>query len=146
MADITYIKRVIEPHLREWLSSEFPGHYFVARSLALRSGRSLAFDAVSDDGRIVAEFLSSRARTSGGVENTGGVRKAHKDIQRLGELDGEPTRVMVFTDEAFRDLMVRRASGFRKIGIQMVVCDLPADLRRGLDDVLDAASREMSRP
>ena len=145
MANTSYIKKVIEPHLRKWLSSEFPGHYFRERSLALRSGGSFAFDAVSDDAEIIAEFLCSRARTSGGNENTGGVRKAHRDIQWLRELGGEPTRVMVFTDEAFRDLIVRRASRLGEIGIQMVVCHLPASLRRGLDDVLDDASREMDR-
>ena len=143
--DTTYIQKEIEPYLRKWLSRKFPGHNFTGRSLALKSGRSFAFDAVSDDAKIVAEFLCSRAQTSGGNENTGGVRKAHRDSQRLRELEGAPTRVMVFTDEAFRDLMVRRAGGLGEIGIQMVVCHLPASKRRGLDDTLDAASREMDR-
>ena len=141
MADTKFLKTRIERHVRRWLGSQFPEHEFRGRSLLLRSGKKLNFDAVSDDGSIVAAILSNRFKTRTGNENTGAVRKALLDICYLLAVPGDPTRLMVFTDTEFRDLVARRD----RLGdgsIRMEVCPLPSDLETGRQAVLDDASRE----
>ena len=141
MADTTSLKKGIERHVRVWLGSQFPGHHFQARSLLLRSGKTFDFDAVSDDGSIMASILSNRPKTRTGNENTGAVRKALLDICYLLSVPGDPTRLMVFTDTAFRDLVALRD----RLGdgsIRMEVCPLPSDLATVRQAVLDDASRE----
>ncbi len=140
MADTQFIKRVIEPHMREWLETQFPGSAFAERSVQLPMG-SFKFDAVSVDESVVAVFLSSRPKTSTGNENTGGVRKALNDIQYL-KLVSARTRLAVFTDNRFRDLIRTRSKRIGCGGIDFVHCVLPNELQRQLDDVLDSASTE----
>jgi len=49
---------------------------------------------------------------------------------------------MVFTDEGFRDLILRRAKGLGIETIETFICPLTGDLQRGLDNALDTASYE----
>ena len=104
MANTTQIKKLIEPHVRDWLASKFPGHEFKETSVTLKWGGVHKFDAVSEDRSIVAEILSNGAKTRGGKENTGGVRKAEGDLLRFHGIDDQTTKIMVFTDAAFLEL------------------------------------------
>lgn len=109
MADTTFIKRVIEPHLRLELERTHPRSRFAERSVTLSDG-SFKCDAVSEDGSIVAFFLCNRARTATGNENTGAVRKALYDIHCLKAL---PAMLrIVCTNDDFRQLIIRRSKRF----------------------------------
>ena len=101
MADTTKIKTVIEPYVRDWLAKQFPGHMFEERPVQLKSGGSYIFDAVSEDGSIVAAILSNRAVTRTGRENTGGVRKALTELSYLKVVPADTEKVMVFTNDRF---------------------------------------------
>jgi hypothetical protein len=102
---------------------------------------SFKFDAVSDDDSIVAVFLSNRARTSTGNENTGGVRKALNDIGYL-KVAAAARRLVVFTHSSFGDLIKARSKRLGIEGIEFLHCVLPQDLQEQLDNVLDACSAE----
>lgn len=142
MADTTKIKTEIEPYVRSWLSTQFTGHVFKEKSLHLTSGGNYIFDAVAEDGSIVAAILCNRAVTRTGRENTGGVRKALTEVGYLKIIPASVRKLMVFTDDAFCQLIRRRASRLGTESIQMVVCKLPPNLETLLGGILDKASRE----
>ncbi len=142
MADTTWIKTTLEPHVRQWLSTKFAGHAFLERVVPLNGGGEHMFDAVSADMTIVGNVLSNRERTSTGNENTGGVRKALNDLTTL-RLVAANTKVMVFTERAFMELVQRRAVKKGGLaGVTMLLCPLPPSLHAQLATVLDAASGE----
>lgn len=142
MADTRKIKTVIEPSVRNWLSKQFPGHRFAEKPVQLLSGGSYVFDAVAEDGSIVAAILCNRAATRTGRENTGGVRKALTEVGYLKGVPAEVTKVMVFTDDGFCQVIRRRAGRLGMDGIQMIVCKLPPELEALLREILDKASYE----
>ena len=142
MADTTAIKTRIEPYVRQWLSLQFPGRVFTERQVTLVSGSHYRFDAVSEDNQIVAAILSNRPKTRTGRENTGGVRKAMDDIGWLQELPENVSKIMIFTDSGFRDLIRKRSERKGMDDIRMMVCSLPKDLAELLQQTLDKASQE----
>lgn len=142
MADTTKIKTLIEPYIRNWLSKQFAGHDFEERAVQCVSGKSHRFDAVADDGSIVAAILCSRATTRTGRENTGGVRKALNDIGYLKEIPANVQKVLVFTDDNFCQLIRRRASRLGLPPIQVMVCKLAPRLEAELKEIIDRASLE----
>ena len=142
MADTTKIKTIIEPHARNWLSDQFPGHVFEEKPVQLASGGRHKFDAVTEDGSIVAAILCNKARTRTNRENTGGVRKALTDLSYLQALPAGVQKVMVFTDDSFCNLIHRRASGLLMEPVQMLICTLPPHLETLLGEILYEASHE----
>ncbi len=142
MADTSYIKKVIEPYVQEWMAMELGSPPLAEKELPLISGGSYRFDAVDPKSEIVGAILSNRAITVNGNENTGGVRKALNDVQSLWLLPNDPDRYMVFTNPDFCDLIKRRSRRFRGGEIRWLICPLPLELQKGLDDVLDKASKE----
>ena len=142
MADTTKIKTVIEPYVRGWLATQFPGHMFEERPIQLTSGGSYVFDAVSEDNAIVAAILSNRAVTRTGRENTGGVRKALTELSYLKAVPADVEKLMVFTDDNFCQLVQHRATRLGRETIKMIVCMLPPRLKALLREILDRASYE----
>ena len=140
MADTTFIKLVIEPHMRQWLLSQFPGHVFEERSVALPGG-VFKCDAVSGDGSIVASFMCNRPRTATGNLNSGGLMKARSEVQGLKSMIAA-RRLIVCTDDDFRQLAMKQTKRFGTDGIEFLFCQLPEDLQRLLNDNLNASSRE----
>ncbi len=60
MADTSYLKMVVEDYVRETLAKEFAID-FRSRVLTLQTGGHHEFDAVSEDGQIVAAIKSARS-------------------------------------------------------------------------------------
>lgn len=142
MADTTKIKTVIEPYVRDWLAKKFPGHVFEEKSVQLVTGGSYKFDAVAEDGSIIAAILSSRSLTRTGRENMGGVRKALAEISHLKLTPGSARRIMVFTNHGFCQLIEQRGKRLGVESIEMMVCVLPLHLDSLLKEILDRASQE----
>ncbi len=142
MAKTGFMEKEIEPFVCNWLSQQFHGKSFEKKPVKLVSGASYSFDAVSQDNSIVAAILSNRAKTRTGRENTGGVRKALMELCYLKAVPASYQKLMVFTDDDFRQLMGRRACRLGKEEVQMMLCPLTPNLRRQLTATLDEASRE----
>lgn len=142
MADTTRIKKEIEPFVRTWLGRELGDTTLMERDVTLLSGGVYVFDAVSEDRSIVAAVLCNRPKTRTGRENTGGLRKALGDFDRLKQLQGNVSKIMVFTNPEFCSLIQRRARRFGIQDIEFKVCHLPPDKQKLLDNILDVASRE----
>jgi hypothetical protein len=142
MADTTRIEKEIEPFVRVWLGEELGDTTLTERAVTLLSGGVYMFDAVSEDRSIVAAILCNRPKTRTGRENTGGVRKALGDFDRLKQLQGNVSKIMVFTDPEFCSLIQRRAKRFGTQDIDFKVCQLPPEKQKLLDKILNEASRE----
>jgi len=142
MSNTNKIKTEIEPAVRNWLKTEIGNVTLEERPMTFPSGGSYKFDAVSRDERIVAAILCNRAKTRTGRENTGGVRKALAEVEHLKLLPSGISKMMVFTDPDFSNLVQRRASRFGIEDIRFLVCPLPADKKLLLNKILDEASQE----
>jgi len=142
MADTSLIKTEIEPYVRKWLSVHLDNVPLEERSVTLSSGGGYRFDAVSQNGLIVAAILCNRPKTRTGRENTGGVRKALAEIEHLKQLPRTVKKFMVFTDQEFYSLIRRRAKRFGIEEIEMLVCKLPLEKDELLQKVLNNASYE----
>ncbi len=106
----------------------------------MTAGGSQRFDAVSRDGAIVATIFYNRALKGSKKENTGGLRKAYVELERLKALAPSITKVMVFTDLDFSNLVRRRASRLGVESLKLLVCPLPEDKQERLNQLLDAAA------
>jgi hypothetical protein len=142
MAPTNKIKSEIEPAIRNWLKTRIGDDTLEERPVIFPSGGSYKFDAVSRDGHTVAAILCNRAKTRTGRENTGGVRKALLEVEHLKLLSGRISKMMVFTDPDFSNLIQRRASRFGIADITFLVCHLPPDMKILLNNILDEASQE----
>lgn len=142
MANTNKIKTEIEPAVRNWLKTQIGDDTLEERPMIFPSGGSYKFDAVSRDGRTVAAILCNRAKTRTGRENTGGVRKALAEVEHLKLLPGGISKMMVFTEPDFSNLVQRRASRFGIADITFLVCPLPPDKKILLNNILDEASQE----
>ena len=142
MANTREIRTKIEPWVRGWLTTQYKGVSFSEKKVKLPTGAAYNFDAVSHDGTIVGAILSNRAKTRTGNVNTGGERKANQDISYLKLLSPKITKLMIFTDSDFCELIERREERQGIEGIQFLVCKLPSPLQSLLDSILDNASME----
>ncbi len=142
MVNTPRIKNEIEPAVRDWLNREFSDTVFEERQVKYPSGGSCVFEAVSQDGRIVASILCNRAKTGTKKENTGGLKKAFTALERLKMLGRDTVKMMVFTDLDFSNLVLRRASHFGIETIKLLVCPLPPDKKLLLDQIMDAAAQD----
>jgi hypothetical protein len=131
------IKSEIEPFVRDWLRREFGGAKFGEGMVKLPAGGSYSFDAVSQDAGIVAAILYNRALKGTKRENTAGLKKAYAELEHLKALDRKITKVMVFTDFDFSNLVRRRASRFGVESLKLLVCPLPEEKQERLNQLLD---------
>ncbi len=115
--------------------------FFEAR-FRLSTGEYHAFDAVSGNRSIVADFVCNRAKTATCKENTGGVRKALNDLHLLNLAVTANKRFMVFTDSDFLILIRKRGKLGGTKGIKFLHCKLPQKLATGLEKVLNDSREE----
>ena len=127
MANTTFLRNVVEPHIVAWLSDRL-GIPLKHRQVSVgsRIDGSLvhfAFDGVSDDGEV--GVLVSTSHTV----KPGGTRKLHVDASVL--LQAPFTRrFMVFVNHDVKANFVNQCDGLLPLSnIEMHVCeDLPADM------------------
>ncbi len=145
MADTSF-QLVIEEWIRtEWLPKAF-GQPFSARRLRLSSGGLFAFDAVSEDGEIVATISTSAAKTAGGKRSTGAVMKLRSDMLFL-LMSRAPKPVLVFTEPCMHGYWhAERSRGRVPPEIDFVHVPLPAELAAPLAAARARSSTEMLAP
>jgi hypothetical protein len=147
MADTRLLTNQVEEYVRTELARQF-GRRFEKKALVLsqRSDGSDAtheFDAVSEDGRIVAAIKSSSGKTSGGRLPSGKIAAAYKDLYFLSLARAE-RRFLVLTDPEFHAIFIGNCDGKLAAGIEVLLIPLPADLKEQVQAVHRGASKEMS--
>jgi hypothetical protein len=142
MANTSYLKNVVEPHIRTVLADRH-GVAFTAQFLELRSGGRHEFDAVSSDGRVIASIKSASGLTSGRKKPSGKIKDCIAELYYLSLVDA-PERVLVLTTPAFYDIFAKDMLGKVAEGITIECIPLPPDMQAEVDKVVKAASDEVS--
>jgi hypothetical protein len=142
MADTTYLKRVVECFVRDALTREF-GTRFESRFLPLSTGGTHEFDAVSEDGRIVASIKSASGKTAGGKNPSGKIKDSIAELYFLS-LATAPIRMLVLTSPEFHAIMSGVLAGRLAAGLSLKLVPLPQDIQERVEHVQKAASQEVS--
>ena len=79
MANTFYLKTVVEDFVRDTLAKNFSVG-FTSRQLTLRTGGHHEFDAVSEDGQIIAAIKSASGMTAGGNIPSGKIQTIEAEL------------------------------------------------------------------
>jgi len=144
MADTRFLGTHVEEFVRARLAEEY-GVAFSKRFLTLNTagGRKHEFDAVSEHGEIVASIKAMSARTSGGNLPQGKFNNAIAELYYLS-LVVAPQRLLVLTDPEFHALLLKKIDGALPEGVSLRCVRLSPEMQAQVDEVVKAASREMS--
>lgn len=145
MADTSAQHVAEEWVVSRFLCKRFEGETFTGRKLPLKWGGQFAFDAVSEDGKIVGLISTSAARTAGGKAATAKFQKLKADALYLLHVVGAKRLVMIFTEESMlRHFEKERKSGRFPPEIEFVLALLPDDIHAQVLSARHSASVETS--
>lgn len=136
------MRREVEDYVRGVLEVEHH-EVFLPKRLALRTGGSHEFDAVSANGQIVVSIKAASGLTAGGKNPSGKVKDCIAELYYLSLVDA-PVRKLVLTTPEFHRLFIKQTAGAIADGLGVECCPLPADLQRRVNEVVRIASREVS--
>lgn len=143
MANTAILRYKVEPVIRAELEKEF-AQPFRSRVLALPGGATREFDAVSEDGTIVANIKTSSGLTSGGNIPAGKINGCIADLYYLSLLDA-PVRRLTLTNPGFHEIFTKRMEGALPDGVKVTLVPLSPDLQAEVDGVIREASDEIDR-
>jgi hypothetical protein len=127
------------------LPAHLPGMKFAQRKMKLTWGGAFAFDAVSDDGSVVAAVSTSAAHTATGKLATAKYQKLKTDALYLLHLETSARKVMVFTEPCMKKYFENAAAAGRfPPSIELVHIPLPHDLQARVITTRLRASAETS--
>ena len=118
----------------KWIREEYLpkkyGQSFRRNNLGLQSRTQSNFDAVSDDGEIVAMICTSAGFTSSGKVATEELMKVRSDALRFLMLEATPQkRLMIFTDQSMIDLVKdEKKKGRFPSELEILKVKLPAEI------------------
>ena len=139
----THVQLEVEDWVRrEWLLDHY-GVRFSRERVSLSPGGVFDFDAVSDDGEIVATISTSSSHTSSGKLGVGKMMKIRSDAFFL-LLAGAATKALVFTEEdMFEQWMAERTKGRIPSSIELLWARIPKELNDKLVAARGIASKEV---
>lgn len=109
MADTSIYKRTVEPYVRAALEA-IHGVKFESRVLNLTSGGTHEFDAVANDGSIVASIKSLSAKTKTGNNPDARYKNCIAEIYFLSLVEA-PRRMLVLTTPQWHVMFTRYIKG-----------------------------------
>lgn len=138
----------IQKQVEEWVCQEWmPKHYhqdFSEKPVTLCSGGMFTFDAVSTDGRVVANISTSGLKTSGGKHGSAKVHKIRSDLFFLLLARAERT-LMLLTEKDMYDWWVTEAKKGRvPASVEFVHVEIPLWLNEKLRVSRGKAAREVT--
>ncbi len=143
MAD-TRIQAKVEKWVREqWMPTQY-GQKFHRDQVRLSPGGVYSFDAVSEDGTIIAAISTSGATTSGGKRGIGKLLKIRSDIYFLLLADTQRRLVLLTEQDMYELCEQEKANGRVPAHIEFVHVQIPADLDRELQAARRVASNEVA--
>jgi hypothetical protein len=142
VANTRYLTIQVEDYVRQRLE-DVHGSTFSKQMLPLNTGGSHEFDAVSDDGRIVASIKAASGRTKTGKYPSGKVNGCLAELYYLSLVDAT-TRILILTAPGFHEILVKKVEGALAPGISIELIQLPSGMQVDVDRVVAEASREVS--
>jgi hypothetical protein len=143
LANTAYLRYFVEPWIRAQLEARY-GQSFESKILRLQPGGGHEFDAVSEDGSVVASIKTSSGLTSGGNHPVGKVAACLNDIYYLS-LIGAKVRLLILTNPEFHSLFMKTSQGKIASGIEVELMALPLDIQVDVDAISKRASDEMGQ-
>ncbi|MCL6447252.1 MAG: hypothetical protein K6U04_03725 [Armatimonadetes bacterium] len=143
MANTTYLRKNVEEYVRKELAREF-GIAFKPRLLTLITGGKHEFDAVSDDGTIVASIKTAGGKTARGRVPSGKIKNAEAELYYL-TLVSASKRLLVFTSQEFYQIMSARLEGRLAPGLSLKLVLLPRNMQEEIKRIQRVASNEVSK-
>ena len=128
---------------REWMPAEF-GTMFHPQQLRLTPRGKFAFDAVSEDGKIVASISTSGERTAGGKGGIGKFMKLRSDMLFLVMVQAERRLIVLTERDMYERCLRERENGRVPVEIEFVHAPLPRELEQKLIGARELSSREVS--
>ena len=117
---------------------------FTSKGEALQSGGLFNFDAVSDDGSIVANISTSGTRTGTGKNAAGNIHKVRSDIFFL-LLAKADRKLMLLTEKEMYERWLKECENGRvPDSIEFVHVKIPQELNARLRASKKSASREVT--
>jgi hypothetical protein len=145
MANTTFLKEKVEPHVREWLAEKF-GKPFGSKFLPLvrveGTAKTHEFDAVSEDKKIVCGIKTASWKTGGGRRGAGKIQGAYAEIYFLDHVDAQE-KYLVLTDPEFFENLTRNSQGRLPADIRLLYCKLSEELKKEVDEIRVASRREL---
>lgn len=128
-----------------FLPEHFEGTSFSGRKLTLKWGGQFAFDAVSQDGKIVGLVSTSAARTAGGKAAIAKFQKLKADALYLLNVNGAEQLLMIFTEDSMlKHFEKEQKSGRFPPEIAFLLAPLPEDIHACVLAARHIASAETS--
>ena len=129
MADNT-VHTEAEKWIREVSLPKKYGQSFRQKNLVVQSRGQIKFDAVSDNGEIVAMICTSAGFMSSGKVATDELMKVRSDALRFLMLEATPQkRLMIFTDQSMIDVVKdEKKKGRFPSELEILRVKLPPDL------------------
>ena len=140
----TRTQRAVEDWVRrEWMPKRY-GQSFSERSLTLSSGGVFDFDAVSADGKIVANVSTSGAKTASGKGGTGKMMKVRSDIYFLLLARAERRLVLLTEHDMYERWLTEVKNGRVPESIELAHVKIPRKLDQKLISSRKKASLEVT--
>jgi hypothetical protein len=141
MADTSDLEAAFEWTRRE-LGRRF-GTIFSKRVAPLEQGTDHIFNAVADDGSIVATISHSSGLTSGNKKPVGKIHSAVAYLYFLSQARAK-RRLLVLTDSVFYGFVRKEVEGALAPRIEIIHIPLPGELAAKVQLVTKRASAEMT--
>lgn len=124
----TRVQLEVEAWVREyWMPKEY-GHHFQKKRVRLTSGGLFEFDAVSEDGSIIASVATSKKKGASGKNAIGSILKFCCDMFYMLLVDTK-RRIQILTEQDMFEYWKKEVDGCRvPASIKFVHVDLPVDL------------------
>jgi hypothetical protein len=145
MADTSVQKRAAEWVRNKWLNEKF-GKLFERKKCRLNTDAEVEFNAVSQDGRIIAFISTSTPLVPKGTVGRGKLSKVRSDALFLSMAEGKLERLLIYTDKEMRDFVAgEHRAGRLPENITVLHAALPGNLQTEVIASRKKASKELAR-
>lgn len=142
MANTSYYKTHVEPYVRGELQ-RLHARTFSSQVLRLSPGGTHEFDAVAEDGSVIASIKSLSGNTSGGKRPAGKYAACLAELYFL-TLVKAPRRMLVLTTPSLHTMFARYMQGRLHPGLEIELIVVPPEIQAEIDRIKDIASGEVS--
>lgn len=134
----------VEEWIRSIELSRLYGQPFHHGALRLKSGGIFNFDAISEDGCIVANISTSGAKTAQGKHASGKIQKIRADMLFLLMAPADKRLIVLTERDMFDFWEAEKRNGRVPVEIGFLHVDLPVELSKLLQEARRVASEEVS--
>jgi hypothetical protein len=144
MADTSAQKRAAEWVRNNWLKDRF-GKLFEKKTYRLNTGAEVEFNAVSQDGKIIAFISTSTPLVPKGSVGRGKLSKVRADALFLSMAEGNLERLLIYTDKEMMNLVAGECrAGRLPRNITVLHAPLPEILQVEVSASRKKASEELA--